>query len=498
MPTNFHFCHPSSPRLSRINGVRIRSQYGQSLCDLTLSCSPQSPSGTVQVPPALFTSKHELEPQDSESYYDLLLPSLAHPHIHLDKAFLLSHPNYPDYVIKDGDFSEAFTKTTEAKKKYTPEDLLERGRWVISESVNAGVTAMRAFVEVDVTVGFKCLDAAIQLKKEFEEVCHVQICAYAQDPIFTTENGEANKKLLKEAIGRQEVDVIGMTPYVEETREGMRQNVLWATNVALREKKMLDFHMDYNLNVDTQPLVRYVIEMLEFTEWTRYQVPEKQNVLIGHCTRLTLYTNQEWKELAFDIEDLGLKNKIIFVGLPTSDTYMQGRPPQSAADDAVTGARPRATLMIPQLIKEYNIQAVIGINNIGNMYTPHGSCDPLSLISSCVGLYQAGTVKDTTLLYECVSTRAKRAMGLPSTDMDLGILADTPSDFILIPGEPETGRDGDHDGAKEEPGGSDGTTALGSTISRVKRRPRLKLSDVVLDPPGVEQRKVIYRGSLVK
>jgi hypothetical protein len=41
--------------------------------------------------------------------------------------------------------------------------------------VEAGVTAMRAFVEVDTTVGFACLDMGLELAKEWAEVCHIQI-----------------------------------------------------------------------------------------------------------------------------------------------------------------------------------------------------------------------------------------------------------------------------------------------------------------------------------
>lgn len=46
----------------------------------------------------------------------------------------------------------------------------------------------------------------------------------------------------------------------------------------------------------------------------------------------------------------------------------------------------------------YYTDAALGINNVGNAFTPHGSCDPLSLASFGVGLYQAATKKDMALL----------------------------------------------------------------------------------------------------
>lgn len=41
-----------------------------------------------------------------------ITPSLCHPHIHLDKCFLLQHPKYADLEIKKGDFAEAMELTS--------------------------------------------------------------------------------------------------------------------------------------------------------------------------------------------------------------------------------------------------------------------------------------------------------------------------------------------------------------------------------------------------
>lgn len=42
----------------------------------------------------------------------LVTPGLCHPHIHLDKCFLLSHPKYADLEIEKGDFAEAMELTS--------------------------------------------------------------------------------------------------------------------------------------------------------------------------------------------------------------------------------------------------------------------------------------------------------------------------------------------------------------------------------------------------
>lgn len=59
----------------------------------------------------------------------------------------------------------------------------------------------------------------------------------------------------------------------------------------------------------------------------------------------------------------------------------------------------RGTLPIPKMIKEYKLNAAIAVNNVGNAFTPQGTCDPLSVASLGVAVYQAGTKNDSEILY---------------------------------------------------------------------------------------------------
>lgn len=95
-----------------------------------------------------------------------------------------------------------------------------------------------------------------------------------------------------------------------------------------------------------------------------------------------------------------------------------------------TPERRRGTLAIVELIRQYGFNAAIAVNNVGNAFTPHGNCDPLSIASLGVGLYQAGTKKDTELLYDTVSYRAKAAIGCKPTS--LGLEPGQSADFVLF------------------------------------------------------------------
>jgi hypothetical protein len=59
----------------------------------------------------------------------------------------------------------------------------------------------------------------------------------------------------------------------------------------------------------------------------------------------------------------------------------------------------RGTLPVVEMIEKYGLEASIAVNNVGNAFTPYGNCDPLSIASLGVGLYQSGTKKGAETLY---------------------------------------------------------------------------------------------------
>ncbi|KAF7868304.1 hypothetical protein EAF04_004836 [Stromatinia cepivora] len=362
-----------------------------------------------------------------QSDYRLMVPGLCHPHIHLDKCFLLSHPKYADLEINEGDFSEAMKLTSEAKSRFEHDDLVERGRALVEESIQFGVTHMRAFVEVDFGVGMKCLDAGLALKREFYDKCYIQICVFAQDPIFGYDYGSPSMtNLLEQAIKRPGVEVIGSTPYVEKSFALQEENIQWTIEMAKLYKLHLDFHLDYNLDAHQQPAVHIVIERLHRAKWpTDRDIAglSFRTVVLGHCTRLTLFDDNAWRNLRREIGSL----PVSFVGLPTSDLFMMGRPEKAAGGSS----RVRGTLQVIEMIKKYDFNAAIGINNVGNAFTPHGNCDPIGLTSLGMGVYQAGTKADAEILLECVSTRARAAIGLDimrNLRMEMG----SPASFVIF------------------------------------------------------------------
>ncbi|KAI4145514.1 MAG: hypothetical protein L6R39_003782 [Caloplaca ligustica] len=435
-------------QVQSIRGARVSGRDPDTRWDVSIkggaieSITPNAPQKSIP----------SNDPYILDGRSSLLAPSLCHPHIHLDKCFLLYDPKYADLCIEKGGFAEALSLTTRAKERFTSEDLERRGRWLIEESIAAGVTCVRAFVEVDATVQFKCLNAGLTLKEQYRDVCEIQICAFAQDPVFSGQNAAEGRRLMEEAMQKDGVDVVGSTPYVEAGEDLMRRNIDWAIEMAVKHGKHLDLHLDYSLDVDKEPMVYYVVDQLLNRQWMHQNRDKK--IALGHCTRLTLFTGDQWHDLRARIDDL----PISFVGLPTSDLYMMGSPSEGEGG----GERVRGTSQIPQMIQQYGFEGAVGVNNVGNAFTPQGSCDPLSVASMGVGVYQAGTKHATEILYETVSTRAKAATGCGKsdvTDMQEG----DDADFVLF-----------------DVGSNDGG------------RGRRTLQEIVYDPP--KQRQVCFKG----
>lgn len=400
-----------------------------------------------------------------------VLPTLCHPHIHLDKPFLLtSHnegqdlPDYLDLALEEGSFDEALAKTAQAKARYTHADLIRRGSQLIAESIQAGVTSMRAFVEVDHVTKFKCIEAGIELKQKFARQCYVQLCVFAQDPVFTEDKNEPkNRRLVEMAIDtyRDDIDVLGSTPYVEGSPDLEKQNIEWAVQLAKKHELHLDLHLDYNLGMRTEPMIWHLLETLGKADWT--ETATDKTVVLGHCSRLTLFSTTEVEKLAKSIHDAHLP--VYFVGLPTSDIFMMGR---AATKNDWGRSKPRGTLQILELIKRFDLKACIGINNVGNAFTPFGSCDPLKLASLGVGMYQAGTPRDAELLFECISALAQEAIGLKSVvvrSLEEGAYGL----FMVV-----------ENNAEIEVGGI-----------KIPARRRLGVADMVWDPPEISKRKVV-------
>ncbi|KAF4577148.1 hypothetical protein EYR36_005135 [Pleurotus pulmonarius] len=353
-----------------------------------------------------------------------MLPAPCHPHIHLDKCFIMSSCG----DLRTGDFAEAMALTGKAKASFDKRDLYYRGARLVLESVECGVTSMRAHVEVDTIVGSNCIDVGLQLKRTFRPICDIQIAAFAQEPLFADPEDEKpgpNFDRLKDAVALDGVSVVGSAPYVEKNLDQMKRNIRLILSLAAEHDLHADFHLDYNVDPESEPLIYEVIDHVRNNRyWSGTRADgSRPSVVIGHASRLQLFPPSQWKDLAKEIEDL----PIHLVGLPQSDMYMLGR-----SDAKKPLGPPRSTLHVPKIKKDYGIKVAMGVNNVDNPFTPQGSLDPLSLCTFGVAVFQAATSEDLEILASSVTCTARKAIAIEESHKAIFPSRLDPADFVIL------------------------------------------------------------------
>lgn len=134
------------------------------------------------------------------------------------------------------------------------------------------------------------------------------------------------------------------------------------------------------------------------------------------------------------------------------------------------------------MIRHLGLNACLSVNNVGNAFTPWGTGDPLALASLGVGIYQASTEEDAKILLECVSSRARQAIGLETCGRETGD-GEEQKDTELF----WEGRKGDVLLIRnEEWVGCPGHLGL-----KVPARQRVSIKDVVWEPPEIRLRTVL-------
>lgn len=173
-------------------------------------------------------------------------------HAHFDKAFIINEQNLLQAQMSMEDKWQLYKKI---KQNYTPEDLRNRIRRCMQLMVDQGVRYVRSFIDIDPTVGFKCLEAALDIKKEFAGRCELIIVSQTLEGMIQP----AARKLIEQAASL--VDVIGGLPSYDRPRAAEHLDIIF--ELAKKHQKQVDVHIDQENNPDerdTELLAKKVIE----------------------------------------------------------------------------------------------------------------------------------------------------------------------------------------------------------------------------------------------
>ncbi|KXS19464.1 Metallo-dependent hydrolase [Gonapodya prolifera JEL478] len=429
------------PKLRQIRNAFIPSLSDESGSLVTISIdelgyiasispsSPGDPSPTLP-PDTIYDAKGHL-----------VVPSFAEPHLHLDKALILSRT-----PTRSGTFAEALERTAEARANFTVEDTLARARRALKRAVVCGVTHARSFVEVDTKVGLSLLTALHQLYTEVHpHTVDLQLAAFAQDGIT---NLPGTETLLRNAVDRNNptrAHLVASAPYTDPDPIRNADIVL---DIAQEVGCDVDFHLDFldrgkpwASDGDTPGNTL----MLPYIARSTIARSLQHRVTVGHCAALSDLAPHDLAEVARLVSEAGVN----VVALPGTDMYMWGR-----RDLEVAGGTRRGVAPLDRMAGQ-GCGCAVSSNNLQNLFSPLTDFDPLKTASlTCTALHLTSP-SASHLALEFTTTRARQCMGLRPPGPELASVASAfqpgePADFVVLMGplsdgeaEAETGEEGE-------------------------------------------------------
>lgn len=325
----------------------------------------------------------------------LLLPALAEPHAHLDKALVAATVSN-----ETGDLYGAMDAMDRALRgwQFTYDGIVDRASRAVEMLIGHGVTVVRTHVNVGESFGATHIDAIVQVRRAYGHLIDIEVVALTQ-PSLTGSAGRGNRDALAAALAAG-ADLVGACPHLDDDPLGCVRVVFDAAEEA---GLGLDLHTDETLDAD----------MLTLRDMARavQQRGFAGRVAASHCVSLSMLPIADQRSVAAEVAAAG----IAVIPQPQTNLYLQGRHHTSAVPRGLTPIN---------ILREAGVLVAAGGDNVQDPFNPLGRCDPLETAALLV--LAGHQLPDVA--YEMVSNDAREVMGHPRVTMSVG----DPADFVAV------------------------------------------------------------------
>ena len=322
----------------------------------------------------------------------LLLPALAEPHAHLDKAFLADRFPNPS-----GDLGSAIEAIMGGWSSVDESDIEARATLAVRRYLAAGTTAIRTHVDLNPDSGLKSVNALIRVRDRLRDLVDMQVAALTTG--LSGPDGHVGRNLLAASIDAG-VDVLGSCPNIEEDPTGSMETTLRA---AQESGLAVDLHLDEFLDPDHQHL--------EALAEAVHRLGLGGSVTASHCVSHGLLAPVEQRRIGRILADAG----VAVVTNPRTNLFLQARGVDQAPARGLAGVA---------ALTESGVLVAGGADNVQDPFYVIGRCDPLETASLLVAVAHR-TVPEAMAM---VTGRARAVMGLPAPAFEPG----APADFVAI------------------------------------------------------------------
>lgn len=331
---------------------------------------------------------HELEASvDLEGF--TLLPALAEPHAHLDKAFLADRVANPR-----GDLAGAIEAVDAAFASLDEADLVERAERCLAMAVAAGCSALRSHVDVSATIGTLHLEWLAPVRERWRDRLEVQLAALVDVPLSGRE-GRPQRRLAERAL-EAGADVVGGAPWLDERPA---EAIAFLCGLAAEAGRPIDLHLDEATDPRRRGVEAFVREV------------ERRGLggraVASHAVGLAARDPRGARRAADALAGAG----VAVVVAPQTNLYLQAR--------GLSTRQPRGIAPV-RLLKEAGVVVAAGGDNVQDPFNPLGRADPLETAALLVVAAHLSPEEAV----EAVGPSARGVLGLEPARLEAGDVAD--------------------------------------------------------------------------
>ena len=332
----------------------------------------------------------------------LMLPPFADCHVHLDTCLSLdaTGPNV------SGTLFEGIRVWSEYRKSLDKEEVQERAGRTIQLYRKRGVQYIRS--HVDISHDLTAFKALLELKEKVKDEMEIQLVAFPQDGVFTSERVRRN---LEEAVSMG-ADVVGGIPHFELTREHGERSVKYLIDLAQKYEKLVDIHCD-EIDDDNS-------RFLEVIAARAYETGMGSKISASHTTAMHSYNNAYCDKL-FRVLNMSGVN---IIANPLVNVNLQGRFDEYPKRRGIT--------RIKELL-ERGINVSLGHDDIYDPFYPMGNGDMVEVLNMGLHLCHMMGYHELNDSYQMITYNAAKTLNL-NKDM-YGIEVGKPADFNIFKGE---------------------------------------------------------------
>lgn len=325
----------------------------------------------------------------------LLLPAMAEPHAHLDKALTADLVPNPQ-----GDLAGAIDAWIAAASegRITREDTVARAAKALEMLAIRGVTAVRTHVNVGAATGASSIIDVHEARAQLAGVIDVQTVALVHSPL-TGSDGAENRRALDEAV-EAGADLVGGCPHLDPNGAEL---IAHAIAVAADAGIPIDLHVDETLDASMLTLPVFARQIIE--------AGFSNGVAASHCVSLAMQDADTQAQVAAVVAEA---NMAVFA-LPQTNLFLQAR--------GIATAPPRGLTALDPL-RDAGVVVAAGGDNVQDPFNLVGRSDPLETAALMI---MAGH-RSPDAAYDMVSNAPRQAMGLAPVNFEPG----DPADFVAI------------------------------------------------------------------